>query len=71
MAYIGVDLHQNSFTLCRRTSDGSDAFETLTLSPADMERFCLSLDTDDRLANEATSNSAWFRDQIFPLWAGW
>ena len=66
MSYIGVDLHQNSITVCRRTGDGSEAFETLTLSPADMERFCLSLDADDEVAIEATGNSAWFRDQILP-----
>jgi transposase len=66
MSYIGVDLHQNSITVCRRTSEGSEAFETLTLSPADMERFCLSLDADDELAIEATGNSAWFRDQVLP-----
>ena len=67
MSYIGVDLHQNSITVCRRTGDGSEAFETLTLSPADMERFCLSLDADDEVAIEATGNSAWFRDQSHDL----
>jgi transposase len=66
MSYIGVDLHQNSITVCRREADGSEAFETLTLSPADMERFCLSLDADDELAIEATGNSAWFRDSVLP-----
>jgi hypothetical protein len=66
MSYVGVDLHQNSITVCRRTSEGSEAFETLTLSPADMECFCLSLDADDELAIEATGNSAWFRDQVLP-----
>jgi len=64
MSFIGVDLHQNSFTICRREADGSESFETLTLSAADMERFCLSLDADDELAIEATGNSAWFRDQL-------
>ncbi|MDP3576578.1 IS110 family transposase [Methyloversatilis sp.] len=66
MSYIGVDLHQNSITVCRRTGDGSEAFETLTLSPGDMDRFCGSLDADDEVAIEATGNSAWFRDQILP-----
>lgn len=65
MAYIGVDLHQNSITVCRR-ADGAESFETLTLSDADMDRFCLSLDADDELAIEATGNSAWFRDQVLP-----
>ncbi|NJM36325.1 MAG: IS110 family transposase [Rhodomicrobium sp.] len=66
MAYIGVDLHTNSFTVCRRAADGSESFETLTLSRVDMARFCLSLDADDELAVEATGNSAWFRDEVLP-----
>jgi len=66
MSYVGVDLHQNSITVCRREADGSEVFETLSLSPADIERFCLSLDADDELAIEATGNSAWFRDQVLP-----
>lgn len=66
MSYIGVDLHQNSITVCRREADGSESFETLTLSPADLDRFCLSLDADDEVAIEATGNSAWFREQVLP-----
>jgi transposase len=66
MAYIGVDLHQNSITVCRREADGAESFETLTLSPGDLDRFCLSLDADDEVAIEATGNSAWFRDQVLP-----
>ena len=66
MSFIGVDLHQNSFTVCRREVDGGQAFETQSLSRADMERFCLSLDADDELAIEATGNSAWFREQVLP-----
>jgi transposase len=64
MAFIGVDLHQNSFTVCRREADGSEAFATFTLAPDDLERFGLTLDADDELAVEATGNSAWFRDQF-------
>ena len=66
MAFIGIDLHQNSITVCRREADGAQTFETLTLSPADMQRLCLNLDADDEVAIEATGNSAWFRDQILP-----
>ena len=66
MSYIGVDLHQNSITICRREADGAEVFETLTLSPGDMDRFCLSLDADDEVAIEATGNSAWFREQVLP-----
>jgi len=66
MAFIGVDLHQNSFTVCRRDAGGAEAFATFTLSPDDLSRFCLGLDADDELAVEATGNSAWFRDQVLP-----
>ena len=66
MSFIGVDLHQNSFTVCRREGDGGEAFETFTLSAADLARFCLTLSADDELAIEATGNSAWFRDTVLP-----
>lgn len=64
MAFIGVDLHQNSFTVCRREIDGSETFATWTLAADDLRRFCLTLDADDELAIEATGNSAWFRDEV-------
>ncbi len=32
MAFIGVDLHTNSFTICRLEVDGSEHFETFQLS---------------------------------------
>lgn len=70
MAHIGVDLHQNSFTVCRLAANGSEAFETLQLCPADLDRFCLSLDADDEIAVEATGNSAWFRDEVVSC-VGW
>ena len=66
MSFVGVDLHTNSFTACRRAADGTESFETFTLSPAELERFCLTLDADDEIAFEATGNSAWFRDQVLP-----
>ncbi len=64
--FIGVDLHTNSFTICRREADGSEAFATFRLSASDLERFCLSLDADDELAVEATGNTAWFCDEVRP-----
>lgn len=64
MAYLGVDLHQTSVTVCRREADGRESLETWPLTPAELERFCLSLDADDELAVEATGNSAWFRDEV-------
>jgi len=66
MAFIGVDLHTNSFTICRLHDDGREAFETFPLSASDLERFCLSVDADDEIAVEATGNTAWFCDEIRP-----
>jgi len=64
MTYIGVDLHTNSFTICRRNDNGEETFETLQLCQADLDRFCLSLSADDEIAVEATGNSAYFHDQV-------
>jgi len=66
MAHIGVDLHTNSFTICRLEADGSQAFATYQLAQADLERCCLSIDADDEVAVEATANRAWFCDEIRP-----
>ena len=46
MAFIGVDLHTNSFTICRLQDDGSEGFETFTLSASALEAFCQSLVSD-------------------------
>ena len=64
MAFIGVDLHTNSFTICRLRDDGSEVFETFTLSASALQAFCMSLDGDDEIAVEATGNTAWFCDEI-------
>lgn len=66
MAYLGVDLHTTSFTVCRLEANGSESFATYQLAAADLERFCAGLDADDEIAIEATGNSAWFRDQVLP-----
>lgn len=66
MAFIGVDLHTNSFTICRLEVDGSEAFETFHLSARAIEQFCQSLDANDELAVEATGNTAWFCDEVRP-----
>lgn len=66
MAFIGVDLHTNSFTTCRLEEYGREHLESWQLSPGDLERFCLSLDGDDEIAVEATGNSAWFHKEVAP-----
>jgi len=64
MAFIGVDLHTNSFTICRLQDDGSEGFETFALSASALQAFCLSLDASDEIAVESTGNTAWFCDEI-------
>ncbi|MFV0410111.1 MAG: IS110 family transposase [Paracoccus sp. (in: a-proteobacteria)] len=64
MAFIGVDLHSNSFTICRFEAGGGEIFETYQLSQADIDRFCQSLDAEDEIAVEATGNTAWFCGEI-------
>ena len=64
MAFIGVDLHTNSFTVCRLEADGGQSFETFQLARSDLDRFCAGLDADDEIAVEATGNSAGFREQV-------
>ena len=64
MAFIGVDLHTNSFTICRLEADGSEAFQTFHLSAQAIEQFCQGLDAKDELAIETTGNTAWFCDEV-------
>jgi transposase len=64
MAFIGVDLHTNTFTTCRRELDGSEKFETYKLCPADLDKFCHTLSADDEIAVEATGNSTYFRNEV-------
>lgn len=64
MAFIGVDLHTNSFTICRLDADGTESFETFALSASALQAFCLSLDASDEIAVESTGNTAWFCDEI-------
>ena len=66
VAFIGVDLHTNSFTICRLEEDGGQQFATWQLAATDIERFCATLDADDEIAVEATGNSAWFCSEIRP-----
>ena len=64
MAFIGVDLHTNSFTVCRLEADGREQFATYQLAAADLTWFCFGLDGDDEVAVEATGNSVWFCGEI-------
>lgn len=62
MSYLGVDLHTNSFTVCRRTVQGKETFMTFPLSRVD--KFVKTLRNRDQLAVEATGNTAWFVEQV-------
>lgn len=64
MRYIGVDLHTNSITACYLEKSEGERVETFPLQNGGLERFLETLSTEDEVAIEATSNSAWFRDQV-------
>ncbi len=64
MAYMGVDLHTSSFTVCRPGNDGHGDCETFLLCVAGLERLHLTLDAADEIAATATGNAAWFCDQV-------
>jgi len=62
MSYLGIDLHTNSFTVCRRTKQGKDSIRTFQI--ARIADFCKTLRKRDLLAVEATGNTAWFVSQV-------
>jgi len=62
MSYLGVDLHTNSFTVCYRTCQGKQ--RTRTFSIRHLDAFGKTLRKQDRVAVEATGNTAWFVEQI-------
>lgn len=62
MSYLGVDLHTNSFTVCYRTQQGKQRIANYTMDR--MDGFRKTLRRRDRVAVEATGNTAWFIEQI-------
>ena len=62
MSYLGVDLHTNSFTVCRRTKQGKETINEYSIVRID--RFLKTLRKDDLLAVEATGNTLWFSEQV-------
>lgn len=62
MSYLGVDLHTNSFTVCRQTKKGKNSFMTYSLSETAI--FAGTLRKRDELAVEATGNTSWFVEQV-------
>ena len=64
MAYFGIDLHSNNFAVCRMNEDGTTALGSFRTDPASMDAFRKALSKDDGIAVEATTSTAWFRDQV-------
>jgi len=62
MSYLGVDLHTNSFTVCRRTKQGKNSIRTFRITR--IADFRKTLRKRDLLAVEATGNTAWFVSQV-------
>ena len=62
MSYLGIDLHTNSFTVCRRTKQGKENLRTFAI--ARLADFRKTLRKRDLLAVEATGNTAWFVSQV-------
>jgi len=66
MKHIGIDLHTNSFTACYLEEGKSERIETFRLQGSSLQKFINTLEEEDQLALEATGNSCFFRDQVFP-----
>jgi transposase len=62
MSYLGVDLHTNSFTVCYRSCQGKQRIGTFDIRRID--RFRKTLRKADKVAVEATGNTAWFVERI-------
>jgi transposase len=62
MSYLGIDLHTNSFTVCRRTRQGKETINEYSI--AHIDQFLKTLRKNDLLAVEATGNTSWFVEQI-------
>ena len=62
MSYLGVDLHTNSFTVCRLTNAGKERLESYRL--AEIARFRKTLRKRDKVAVEATGNTRYFMEQV-------
>jgi transposase len=62
MSYLGVDLHTNSFTVCRQNGIGKQRIATYDIKR--IGYFCRSLYSQDQIAVEATGNTAWFVEQV-------
>ena len=68
MRYIGVDLHSNNFMVCVLSDNEEPTFRQYKF--AELLEFKDLLQTEDRIAVEATSTTRFFYSQVAPLVAG-
>ena len=67
MAFIGVDLHSNRFTVARMSIGNEELTimkDTYTFESESYRRFEESLDSEDYLLVENSTNAFWFHDLI-------
>ena len=67
MAYLGVDLHSDNFTVCRLEQSGDTSYHTYALTKSDLTKFKRTLSPEDEIAVETTGNTSWFYDQVASL----
>ena len=65
MRYIGVDLHTTQLTVCYRDELGSERLEIFAIDLVD--KFISSLDSNDKVAYEATGNSLFLYNKLLPV----
>lgn len=62
MRYIGVDLHTTQITVCYLKAEEDFAIRKYQL--IEMDKFVNTLEAEDEIAVEATSNTRWFSEQV-------
>jgi transposase len=65
MRHLGVDLHSNNFMVCVLSENGEQTFQRYKL--IELVKFKQNLETEDRIAVEATGNTRFFYNQVAPL----
>ena len=69
MAYLGIDLHSNNFKVAKLETLGKEGIveeSTYTMEEESFKKFLGSLNKDDYILIEASTNSFWFYDQVIP-----
>jgi transposase len=69
MAFLGIDLHTNNFKVSRLEALGKDKMigeSSYTFEEESFKQFLNSLEKDDYILVEASTNTFWFYDQVRP-----